>query len=159
MPVTTDIVQSYRRPRTVMRRLLAAGPREDRAIAILAGACLMFFVASAPRLAREAQITGEDLTQLMSYALFSTLFIMPLLFYGIAALSHLVMRPFGGKGSWFGARLALFWSLLATSPVLLLWGLTSGFIGQGFEATLVGVLWLAVFLLFWSVNLNEAERG
>ncbi|MEM1302938.1 MAG: YIP1 family protein, partial [Pseudomonadota bacterium] len=31
MPVTRDIVQSYTRPRKVMRRLLDAGQREDRA--------------------------------------------------------------------------------------------------------------------------------
>lgn len=159
MPVTTDIVQSYRRPRKVFRRLLDGGQREDRAIAILAGACLIFFVASAPGYARQAAITGEDLAQLLTYSLFGTLFIMPLIFYGIAALSHLVVKPFGGKGSWFGARLALFWSLLATSPVILLWGLTRGFIGPGFQAELVGIIWVAVFLLFWTLNLREAERG
>ncbi|MEC7668511.1 MAG: YIP1 family protein, partial [Pseudomonadota bacterium] len=32
MPVTTDIVASYRRPAQVMRRLLSAGTREDRAL-------------------------------------------------------------------------------------------------------------------------------
>ena len=159
MPVTSDIFQSYRRPRTVMRRLLDAGQREDRAIAILFGGCIMFFVASWPRLARQAELTGEDLAQLLAYAAFGTLFILPLLFYGLAALGHILMKPFGGKGDWNGARLALFWSLLATSPLLLLWGLTQGFIGAGLQSAIVGVLWFAVFLIFWSVNLREAERA
>ncbi|MEM6727226.1 MAG: YIP1 family protein [Pseudomonadota bacterium] len=159
MPVTSDIVQSYRRPRTVMRRLLDAGQREDRGIAILAGGCLMLFVASWPRLARQAEESGDDLAMLLAYSLFGTLFIMPLLFYGIAALSHLIVRPFGGQGTWYGARLALFWSLLATSPLVLLWGLVQGFIGAGLQASLVGALWLFTFLFFWSVNLREAERG
>ncbi|MEM6896738.1 MAG: YIP1 family protein [Pseudomonadota bacterium] len=159
MPVTSDIFQSYRRPRTVMRRLLDAGQREDRAIAILFGGCIMFFVASWPRLARQAELTGEDLAQLLAYAAFGTLFILPLLFYGLAALGHILMKPFGGKGDWYGARLALFWSLLATSPLLLLWGLTQGFIGAGLQSSIVGVLWFAVFLIFWSVNLREAERA
>ncbi|MEL6551157.1 MAG: YIP1 family protein [Pseudomonadota bacterium] len=159
MPVTRDIVQSYRRPRTVMRRLLEAGQREDRAIAILLGACLMLFVASGPRLARQAELTGSDLTQDLVYAMFSSLFIMPLLLYGLAALSHLFARVVGGKGTWYGARLALFWTLLATSPLLLLWGLTQGFIGAGTEAQLTGGLWFASFLVLWSINLREAEQG
>ncbi|MEM9855515.1 MAG: YIP1 family protein [Pseudomonadota bacterium] len=159
MPVTSDIVQSYRRPRSVMRRLLDAGQREDRAIAILVGGCLMFFVASWPRLARQAETTGEDLAQLLAYALFGTIFILPLLCYGIAALSHLIARLIGGKGSWYGARLAFFWSLLATSPVLLLWGLTLGFIGPSLQSQIVSLLWFGVFILFWSINLREAERG
>ncbi|MEL6915034.1 MAG: YIP1 family protein [Pseudomonadota bacterium] len=159
MPVTRDIVQSYRRPRTVMRRLLDAGQREDRAIAILLGACLMLFVASGPRLARQAELTGSDLTQDLVYAMFSTFFIMPLVLYGLAALSHLFARVVGGKGSWYGARLALFWTLLATSPLILLWGLTQGFIGAGAEAQVTGALWFAIFLVLWSINLREAEQG
>jgi len=159
MPVATDIVQSYRRPRTVMRRLLDAGQREDRAIAILIGGCFLLFVANAPRLARQAEVTGEDLTQLLAYALFGTIFILPLMLYGVAGLSHAILMRLGGQGTWYGARLALFWSLLSTTPLLLLWGLTHGFIGPGQQTDGVGLLWFAIFLLFWSINLREAERG
>lgn len=159
MAVTRDIMRSYWRPRSVFRRLLDAGPREDRAIAILAGACLVFFVASWPRLARQAQETGEDLTMLLAYAMFTTLFMMPLLFYAIAAIARIVAKIFRGRGTWYTARLALFWSLLATTPILLLWGLTQGFIGPGGEADALGLLWFATFLLFWSITTREAERG
>lgn len=159
MPVTSDIVRSYRQPRSVMRRLLDAGQREDRAIAILIGGCAMLFVASWPRLARQAEATGEDLPQLLAYSLFSTLFILPLLLYGLAGLSHLVIKPLGGRGTWYGARLALFWALLATSPLVLLWGLTQGFLGPSIQVQITGAVWFVVFLLFWSINLREAERG
>lgn len=142
-----------------MRRLLDAGVREDRAIAMVMGACLLFFVASWPGLARQAEVTGEDLTQLLAYRMFATIFIMPLLLYGLAALSHLLVKPFGAKGSWFGARIALFWSLLVSSPILLLWGLVQGFIGPGLQASIVGAIWFGLFVLFWSINLREAERG
>lgn len=159
MSVTGNILASYLRPRRVMRRMLDVGQREDRSIAILAGGCLVLFVAQWPRLARQATVTGEDLTQLLAYALFGTLFIMPLLMYGIAACTRLVARLFSGKGSWYGARLALFWTLLASSPLLLLWGLTIGFLGNGVEAQLVGGLWFFAFLAYWSLNLREAESG
>ncbi|MEM1375500.1 MAG: YIP1 family protein [Pseudomonadota bacterium] len=159
MPVTTDIMQSYRRPRTVFRRLLDAGQREDRAIAILAGACLLFFAASAPVSQRQALEGQGDLSQLLTYSLFSWLFLWPLLLYGIAALSHLVMKLFRGRGSWYGARLALFWSMLISTPLVLLYSLTYALVGPGLQADLVGILWLIVFLLFWTVNLREAEQG
>ncbi|MGR3436859.1 MAG: Yip1 family protein [Shimia sp.] len=159
MSITTNILRSYTRPRQVMRRMLDGGDREDRAIAILAGGCLMLFVANWPRIAREAETTGGDLTQQLSYALFGTLFILPLLLYGIGAIGHILAKPFGGRGSWYGARLALFWALLATAPILVLWGLVQGFIGPGTQANLVGLLWFGAFLALWTINLREAERG
>jgi len=65
----------------------------------------------------------------------------------------------GGKGTWFGARLALFWSLLASTPLILLHGLVAGFIGDGPVQMAVGLLWLAVFLWFWLSCLRRAERS
>ena len=82
---------------------------------------------------------------------------LPLLLYLVAGLSHLVARVMGGQGDWFGARLALFWSLLATAPLVLFYGLVAGFIGPGAGLTLVGAIWLAVFLWFWISCLRQAE--
>lgn len=157
MPVTTDIARSYVRPRAVMRRLLAAGQREDRAIAILMAGCLLVFVAQWPRLAREAQLDGAPLDQALAYSFFGWLMLAPLIFYGLAALSHVVARLFGGQGSWYGARLALFWALLAASPLMLLNGLVAGLIGPGPALSLVGGLWVAGFVLIWLLGLVESE--
>ncbi|MEE3359465.1 MAG: YIP1 family protein [Pseudomonadota bacterium] len=157
MPVTTDIVASYRRPAQVMRRLLSAGTREDRALAMLMAGCVLAFISQLPRLAREAHLTGEELNPMLGGALFAWLFIAPLMFYLIAALSHLVARLFKGKGDWFGARLALFWAFLAASPLMLLNGLTAGFVGPGAALTLVGFVWFVVFMVIWLVSLKVAE--
>ncbi|NKX72530.1 YIP1 family protein, partial [Rhodobacteraceae bacterium R_SAG3] len=54
MAVTTDITATYRGPRKVIARLLAMGPREDRLLAFVMGACVLMFIAQMPRLAREA---------------------------------------------------------------------------------------------------------
>ncbi|MGR3467463.1 MAG: YIP1 family protein [Shimia sp.] len=159
MSVTSNIVQTYVRPRKVMARMLAAGQREDRAIAILAGGCLMLFLAQWPRRAREAAVSDDSLLQLLTYDLFGTLFLLPLLMYALGALGHIIAKIFGGKGTWYGARLALFWSLLATAPILVLWGMTLGFLGEGLQSYLVGLVWFIVFLVFWTVTLREAERG
>lgn len=149
-----------------MRDLLAHGKREDRAIAYVLVACLLMFVAQWPRLVRVAEglevMPGQEdagLTQLISYAFYTTVIMLPLLFYALAALSHLAAKAFGGQGSWFSARLALFWALLAATPVALLHGLVRGFIGPGPQATLTGLIWLFAFLTIWLLMLREAERG
>ena len=159
MPVTRDIAATYRGPGAVMRRLLAAGPREDRALAILMGACLLVFIAQWPAISRRAHLEDLELNALLAGALFGWLFIAPLGLYLLAALSHLVAKAFGGKGGWYGARLALFWSLLASTPLILLNGLVAGFIGKGAALSIVGLAWFGVFLWFWMASLKVAEQG
>ncbi|NRB03975.1 MAG: YIP1 family protein [Rhodobacteraceae bacterium] len=159
MGVTTNIVATYRGPGKVMRRLLSMGAREDRALAYLMGGCMLVFVAQMPRLAREAHLTGEDLNMLMGGTLLAWIFIAPLAFYIIAGIVRLIGRVFGGKGSGYGARLALFWALLASSPLMLFYGLTAGMIGPSPALTLVGVIWCAVFFWFWIAGSIAQERA
>lgn len=158
MPVTSDITATYRGPGRVMRRLLDRGQREDRALAFLMSFCVIVFFSQLPRLSREAHLSGQELNMLLGGTLMAWIFIAPLLLYSLAALTHLVARALGGQGSWFGARLALFWSLLASTPLLLLHGLVAGFIGPGIELQAVGFLWLVVFGWFWFSSLRQAER-
>ncbi|TDE35278.1 YIP1 family protein [Antarcticimicrobium sediminis] len=158
MAVIRDIVATYWGPGKVLRRLLGIGQREDRALAILMAGCAMVFVAQLPRLAREAHLTGQELNMLLGASLLAWVIIAPLLFYGIAALTHLFARALGGKGDWYGARLALFWALLASSPLLLFHGLVAGFLGEGPALDGVGLLCLVAFLWFWIAGLRQAER-
>jgi hypothetical protein len=160
MPVSTDILESYLRPRQVFRRKLKGGTHEGRALATLIGACLLIFVAQWPGLARAAHLDPAiPLDARMGGALLGTLFLLPPIAYGVAALSHLTARAFGGTGSFFAARLALFWALLAVSPLMLLQGLVRGFIGPGPALTLVGLAVLAAFLTLWVTSLIESERA
>lgn len=159
MSVTRDIAATYRGPGRVLPRLLAGGPREDRALAYLMAACVLMFIGQLPKLARQAYLTGEDLNMLMGGALLGLVFIAPLLFYGLAWLSHAVARLLGGKGTFWSARMALFWALLAASPLILLHGLVAGFIGPGPQLNIVGLAWFAAFLWFWGSGLWFSERG
>lgn len=156
MPVTTDIAATYRGPAKVMRRLLAMGTREDRALAILMAGCAVVFIAQWPRLARESHLSGEDLYPLLGGTLMAWLFIAPLLFYGLAFVSYLLLKVLGGRLSAFDARLALFWAFLAASPLLLLHGLVAGFVGPGVQLNIVGVLWLVFFGWFWLADMRVA---
>lgn len=157
MAATHDIVATYRGPGRVVRRLLGQGTREDRALIYLMIGCLLVFVAQTPRLARQSHVTGEDLGMLMGGTLMAWLFIAPLILYAIAALSQLAGRVLGRGPGGFGARIALFWALLASAPVMLLWGLTAGFVGPGIELNLVGLLWLGIFAWFWTAGYRAAS--
>ena len=159
MPVTSDITATYRGPGAVMRRLLGMGAREDRALAFLMGFCVIAFIAQLPRLARDAHLQGEDLSMLMAGALMGSVFILPLVLYVVAALTHLIRRAMGRAGSAYAARLALFWSLLASTPLLLLYGLTAGFVGPGPVLQGIGILWCVVFLWFWIASLRASGEG
>ena len=159
MPVTRDIVATYRGPGRVIRRLLSMGLREDRALAILMAGCGLMFIAQLPRLAREAHLTEQALNPLLGGALMAWGFIAPLALYVIALLSHWISRAFRGRGTAYGARLALFWAFLAASPLILLHGLVAGFIGPGPGLTLVGAAWFGAFFAFWLLGLREAEWG
>lgn len=157
MSVSQDIMRSYRWPGQVIREKLAQGPREDRALVYLMLACLLIFVAQWPRLARDAHLSQLDLQPMIGAALLGWLFIAPLVFYVIAALQRLVARLFGGKGSGYGARLALFWALLVAAPVWLLFGLVQGFVAEPAAEAAIGLLLMAVFFLVWIAGIRASE--
>ncbi len=166
MAVSSDIVRTWRSPAKVIRSILAGGQREDRAIAYLMAACLLVFIAQWPRLARLSAgfdlptgAQAPDLQREMTYALFAWMMIVPLFMYILAGISHLIALAFGGKGTWYSARIALFWSFLATAPMLLLWGLTAGFVGKGPALDLVGAIWVVAFALIWARSLWTAEQA
>ena len=159
MAVTRNIRATYTGPGRVVSGMLAAGPREDRALAYLMAGCLVVFIAQLPRLAREAHLTGGDLNMMMGGALMGWVLIAPLALYLIAGVTFAIAKVFRGRGTAFGARLALFWALLAASPLMLLNGLVAGFIGPGLELQVVGFFWLAFFVWFWLAGLIATQRA
>ncbi len=157
MSVTGNIVESYRAPRRVVRRLLDAGRREDRALAYLMVACLLIFVAQWPRLSREAHLSDEiPLTAMLSGALFGWLFVAPLVFYGLAAVLHGLQRLMRQPSSFWSARLVTFWALLAVAPLWLIHGLLVAFVGPGALVQLFGFVALAAYIGFVLAGLREA---
>jgi uncharacterized oligopeptide transporter (OPT) family protein len=167
MAISTDILRTWRGPRRVIREMLDRGPREDRLIFIVMVACFLMFVAQLPVMARLAfeseQIAAtnpdyelRDLQMLIGSAFFGWLMIMPLVLYLVAGVSFLLLRLFRQPVTGHSARLVLFWSVLAASPVALLAGLMNGLNGPGSGTTLVGVVWIAVFCVFWILGTRES---
>jgi hypothetical protein len=156
MSVTQAILASWRRPRTVVRGLLARGATEAFAFSLLATFLILAFVAQWPQAARQAHLTETPLPPLLLARALGLLATIPA-WYLLAALGHLVARAFGGRGTWLGARLALFWALVATAPLVLLSGLVAGMIG-GAQASAMGLVVAAGFLFQWINALTVAEQ-
>jgi len=158
MAITRNIRATYVGPGRVVSGMLAGGPREDRALAYLMAGCAIVFISQLPRLAREAHLTGGDLNMMMGGALMAWVLIAPLVLYAIAGVSYVIAKLLRVRTTAFGTRLALFWALLAASPLMLLNGLVAGFVGPGIELQIVGFLWFAFFIWFWFAGLNATRQ-
>ncbi|MBO9466006.1 YIP1 family protein [Tropicibacter sp. R15_0] len=159
MALSSDIAATYRGPGKVIARLLGYGIREDRALAMLMGGCFVMFIAQWPRLARDAHFSGGSVGEVIGGEFATMIFVLPLLFYLLAFAAHGLMRLLKGQGDSYNARLALFWSFLAVSPLILLQGLVAGFIGPGLQLELVKLLCWLVFLWFGFSGLRKAYWG
>ncbi|MXU65864.1 YIP1 family protein [Oceanomicrobium pacificus] len=163
--LVADILNAYRGFRPAMRRQMQGGFGEERALFFLMLACALLFVASLPGLRGTADLAAEaddPLAAALSGRIFGFFFFLPLILYGVAALSHLLARVFGGQGNFFSARLALFWGLVVAMPVVLV---TSAFAAlfayrpelAALASPILGTISLAVLLWSWAAALAEAE--
>ncbi|MCB1368800.1 MAG: hypothetical protein KDK00_13605, partial [Rhodobacteraceae bacterium] len=108
------------------------------------------------------QVLGEDgpapLDATLAITMFGWLFVWPLILYGIGGLSHLLARLMGGLGRGVDARLALFWAVLAVSPLFLLRGMAS--VSQSVPmVTVINYAIAAAFFWIWLAGLYEAEQA
>ena len=159
MSVALDIVRTYRAPREVLRRRIGASEREDRALAILMGACFLIFIAQWPRLSREAFVSDAvALDGLMAGALFGWVIIAPLFFYTVALLVHWILKALGRASTGYMSRVALFWALLAAAPMWLISGLMTGFIGESLGTSMLAVVALGSFVVFWASGVIEIAK-
>nr|WP_255434718.1 MULTISPECIES: hypothetical protein [unclassified Paracoccus (in: a-proteobacteria)] len=136
-----------------------AGISEAGLLALLLGTMAVYFVAQWPAHARAAALDPSvPLQARLGGALLATLFLMPLVVMTAALVVQLLLRAFGTRIEGFESRLALVWALAAASPVMLLQGLTQGFVGPGPALTVVNLLAGAAFLVFWIAGLRALSR-
>lgn len=158
MAVTSDILESWPRPRVVVRRHLSRGVSEAFAFSLLFVFLILAFVAQWPIAARDSFASGEAsvLPRVLALGL-AVLATIPI-WYALAAISRLIARVLGGKGTWYGARIALFSALVGIGPLMLLQGLVAGMIGPGPGLIAVRVVVGLGFIYMWLTMLIEAER-
>lgn len=156
MPLTADIVESWKAPRRVIRRHQARARSESFLLALLFVFLLLAVVSVAPWLSRQATIEAKPLPPYILAACFGALVSIPV-FYLLAAVGHLTAKLMGGQGSFYEARLAMFWALVTTSPALLLYGLVRAMASDSPATPILGLGVFLIFLGFYSVMLREVE--
>lgn len=159
MSLIRNIARSYRAPGKVVAGLDGQGLREPQLLFFLTLACGLIFVAQWPGLSRAATLEPSvTLEQRMGGALFAVMFVLPLLLYVLAGAIQLVMRPLAGPVAGLRVRLALFWSLLCVTPLMLLQGGLAGFLGQNIALQLFGFVIAGAFLYILGAGLLTVAR-
>lgn len=161
MTLYQEILAAYRGAGASMRRQMVQVKGEERLLVYIVLACLLLFVARVPGLMVLAQTSDNaeiTPTSLIGTSFAITLFFAPLFFYAIAAFSHMIAQAFGGKGSYFEARLALFWALLVTTPLVLLSSMVNVVVPSPVLVQSTGLIIFLVFAFFWASCLNVAEQ-
>ena len=159
MSVAVDIARSYLSPQSVVLRRASGPVSEPRALVVLMAGCLLMFAAQWPLAARDAYLDPTiPIEDRLTGALFGWLMLAPLFFYVLAMIVRLISHLLGGRASGFEGRMALFWAVLAASPLWLLTGLVGGFIGRGPAFTGTGLLAVASFFAIWAAGVWAVER-
>lgn len=158
MALTQDIIATYKGPGRVVSGFLAQGRNEVRALLFMLIAGVLMFVATAPFQAREAELNPDvPFLARMYWSAFFYIMILPILVYIFAIIIWGLTRIARRKITGYEVRFTLIWALLASTPVMLLMGLTAGFIGPSLQLQAVGFLWLGVFGWFWAAGLLRAD--
>lgn len=98
--------------------LIDSRPSEGRLLFLALISDLVFFLSRtlsmvvAPPLAVEAELPAQ-----MGLGLLVAFLVRTSFFYVVAALAVIVSRPFGGTGSWYETRCAVFWAAFVSAPV------------------------------------------
>lgn len=103
--------------RGAMRVELTEVPPDGRLLGYLMVALLVNWVSAIPLRLKDA---GADPEASIGMGFVATLFMAPLLFYGIAVLMTWSARIVGGKAGHYEHRLALFWGFLVATPAAVL---------------------------------------
>ena len=144
-------------------RQVMMGFGEERLLFYVMFACFIGFVTGLPSTLRVAQTLPpeEDVRIFVAGQFVAVLIFGSLFLYGVAGVSHLIARrAFGGVGSYFKARLALFWSLVLGMPLLLVQAIVSLGLGpSGYSdlASLFGALVFLIWAWIWLSFLSFAE--
>jgi hypothetical protein len=157
MSLLSDIGAALKAPKAEMRRHISEGIREEQTLffALLFGG--LSFLSLLPDIAKRAHITEDSLAGMAAAQFIASVFMMPLLMYGIAAISHVILVRFGGQGDHIGARRALFWAAVVATPIMLLSAIVTTY--APYMRLILAVITTLVFFWQWFSNLKELEFG
>ncbi|MEO8531494.1 MAG: YIP1 family protein [Deltaproteobacteria bacterium] len=149
------ILRTYRAPGSVMDALLDQPRFEGRGLAMLMGGCAMIAISTLPHLLAQTSAVPNEAR--VSATLFAWLAIAPLAFYAIALVLDLLRRLIRLPSDGYTTRIALFWSVLAATPLWLLNGIGLTIPNETIKLVF-GLIALIGFLFLVSAHLRAAYR-
>ena len=159
MSVVSNVLYTYRSPSKAFERMYARPDSEATSLGYLMGACFLTYVAQWPYLARQAHLEEFNLQTSLAASLLAWLLIAPLLLYTLAIVLYFFHKFFKGSKSSAQIRVGLFWSFLAATPIMMLFGLVKGFLGHGTAESIVGFFWFVAFSYFIFCAVLRAKGG
>ena len=159
MSVVSNVLYTYRSPSKAFERMYARPDSEATSLGYLMGACFLTYVAQWPYLARQAHLEEFNLQTSLAASLLAWLLIAPLLLYTLAIVLYFFHKFFKGSKTSAQIRVGLFWSFLAATPLMMLFGLVKGFLGHGTAESIVGFFWFVAFSYFIFCALVRAKVG
>ncbi len=116
------VARFFHDPRGSIRGVLSSQPTEGRLLGYAVIAAIILMSLKIVQLSLDAA-EGFDLMGAVSAQVAVSLFVVPLAYYGLAAIGTLLAKTFGGQGGWRDGRVAFFWAALVSAPVVVVSGL------------------------------------
>ena len=159
MSLIKNIMDSYFRPSHIFSTMYSDCKGESTALAFLSLGCCITFLSNWPVLMRRSLVENQPLEVLLGGALLAWLFLAPLLFYFFAWLLSIILKIIGFQARGLFVRLTLFWGFLASTPILLIFGLVGGYIGDGLLYRVIGVLYWIALIRFIFIGLSVTQQS
>ncbi len=156
-----ELLSAYRGFGTSMQRQLVFAPREATITAYLVLGCFAIFLGFLPRIFATDLSNAPDQSLAAGVIMwfFVVMFFLPLVFYGLSALGHLIARRFGGQGSFYGARLTMGWVLVVSTPLILIKSIIGSALLYRAPSFLpfLNLLLILAIIAIWSICISTTE--
>lgn len=112
------ILDAYSDMRWSTRALIDTRPSEGRLLFMALLSDMIFFLARSLSLvvAAPAEVAAA-MPKYVGFGIVLAFLVRTLLFYITGILAHILCKPFGGEGSWYETRCAIFWAALVSAPI------------------------------------------
>ena len=120
--------------------------KESQLLPLLYFTCLILILSQLVQVT--SQVQEAPYLSVVTAVIVSYLFFLPIFMYISSFILHLVLKLFGGTSSSFQIRLAVFWSLVISTPIILSVSVAKIFISGTIELIIVIFSELAAVYIF-----------
>ena len=141
-------------------RMLNSTRVSERTLLFLAftGTVILFMANIPVQVATSQDVVDVDAKVYLGLITFVSIFFIPLFLYFVSGLLFVLLRLFGGLATFTEFRLALFWAVNVSGPLLVLNGLLTGFFYKSVAIEYVSIALQSFIAWIISSMLVEAEQ-